>query len=136
MSLQSNQPTILAVDDSTVMQEVIKQAIANDYNVLVADSAVDALSLIYHQPIAMFLLDVSLPGVDGLDLCRTLRTLPQCCDLPIIMLTARDKAFDKVKGRLAGATEYLTKPFDAEKLRESCRKLLNSKNSATVKDND
>ncbi len=136
MSLQSSQPTILAVDDSTVMQEVIKQAIANDYNVLVANSAVDALSLIYHQPIAMFLLDVSLPGVDGLELCRTLRTLPQCCDLPIIMLTARDKAFDKVQGRLAGATEYLTKPFDADKLREYCRKVLNSKNSATVKDND
>lgn len=124
MSLKSQQPTVLAVDDSMVMQELIKQAIANDYNVLIADNAEDALSLIYQHPIAILLLDVSMPGVDGLELCRTLRSLPQFCNLPIIMLTARDTAFDKVKGRLAGATEYLTKPFDAEQLRTVCNQLL------------
>jgi DNA-binding response OmpR family regulator len=124
--LPSQQPTLLVVDDSTVMQEMIKQAMAKDYNVLAADSASDALSVIYNQPIAILLLDVCMPGVDGLDLCRTLRSLPQpqLCELPIIMLTARNTLFDKVQARLAGATAYVTKPFDPEQLREFCRKLL------------
>jgi DNA-binding response OmpR family regulator len=111
-------PTILAVDDSTVMQEMIKQALGKEYRVLVADNAVDALSMIYHEPVVLLLLDVSMPGIDGLELCRTVRSLPQHERLPIIMLTARDGAFDKVQGRLAGATEYLTKPFNSDKLRE------------------
>jgi CheY-like chemotaxis protein len=111
-----DKPTILAVDDSKIMQHEIKRALENNYNVLVADNAVDALSIIYHQEIAALLLDVSMPGVDGLELCRTVRNLPQFQNLPIIMLTARDGAFDKVQGRLAGATEYLTKPFNQETL--------------------
>ncbi len=120
----SSTPTILAVDDSTVMQEMIKRALSSDYRVLVADNAVDALSLIYHETISILLLDVSMPGVDGLELCRTLRSLPQFRDLPIIMLTARDGAFDKVQGRLAGATEYFTKPFQAEQLRQVVKNFL------------
>ncbi|MGL4377982.1 MAG: response regulator [Microcoleaceae cyanobacterium] len=119
MSVTGSQfPTILAVDDSTVMQETIKKALGKEYRVLVADNAVDALSMIYHEPVVLLLLDVSMPGIDGLELCRTVRSLPQHERLPIIMLTARDGAFDKVQGRLAGATEYLTKPFDSDKLRQ------------------
>lgn len=119
MSVTGSQfPTILAVDDSTVMQGLIKQALGKEYRVLVADNAVDALSMIYHEPVVLLLLDVSMPGIDGLELCRTVRSLPQYERLPIIMLTARDGAFDKVQGRLAGATEYLTKPFDSDKLHE------------------
>ena len=135
MPLKSQQPTILAVDDSIVMQEMIKQTLAKDYNVLVADTALDALSLIYHQPIAILLLDVCMPGVDGLDLCRTLRSLPQFCDLPILMLTAKDTIFDKVQARLAGATAYLTKPFDAALLQESCRQVLACKTPRTITHN-
>lgn len=132
MPLPSQQPTILAVDDCTFIQELIKEVLAKDYNVLVADNAVEALSMIYQQPISMLLLDVSMPGIDGLELCRTLRSLPHFSELPIIMLTGRDTVFDKVQGRLAGATEYLTKPFDIKQLREACSKLLSYKSSTTV----
>ena len=118
-------PTILAVDDSTVMQGLVKQALGKDFRVLVTDNAVDALSMIYHEKVAVLLLDVSMPGIDGLELCRTVRSLPQFQKLPIVMLTARDGAFDKVQGRLAGAPEYLTKPFDAEKLRLVVGKFVN-----------
>ena len=123
----SQQATVLAVDDSTVMQGLVKQALSNTYNVLVADNAVDALSVIYHNKVSVLLLDVSMPGIDGLELCRTIRSIPQFQALPIIMLTARDGAFDKVQGRLAGATEYLTKPFDAQKLCEVIDSVLNVK---------
>lgn len=125
MSASSNPvPTILAVDDSVVMQDLVKRALANDYRVLVADNAVDALSVIYHEQVSLLLLDVSMPGIDGLELCRTVRNIPQFQELPIIMLTARDGLFDKVQGRLAGATEYLTKPFDSNQLRQVVKNFI------------
>lgn len=117
-------PTILAVDDSPVMLELIKRSLESDYRVLVADNALDALSIIYHEPISLLLLDVTMPGIDGLELCRTVRTFPQFQQVPILMLTAKDKLFDKVQGRLAGATEYLTKPFDEEGLRAVVSKFV------------
>lgn len=129
MPLETHKPTILAVDDSKVMQEMIKASIGNDYNVLVANNGKEALSLMYKHPIAILLLDVSMPDIDGFSLCRTLRSLPQFSDLPIVMLTSRDKVFDKVQGRLAGATEYLTKPFDGKNLRDACSKLIETDSS-------
>ncbi len=117
-------PAILAVDDSVIMQNLVQHALADTYRVIVVDNAVDALSIIYHDQIEVLLLDVSMPGIDGLELCRTIRSLPQFHDLPIVMLTARDGPFDKVQGRLAGATEYLTKPFKAEQLRQVVAKLM------------
>jgi len=111
-----NRPTVLAVDDSPVMQKTIQKILGSDYRVLIADNALDALSTIYHEPIAVLLLDVSMPEIDGLEVCRTIRSLPQFQTLPIVMVTARDKAFDRVQGKMAGATEYLTKPFTNEEL--------------------
>ncbi len=123
---EGKQKTILAVDDSVVMQGVVKQILGKDYRVLVADNAVDALSMIYHEQVSVLLLDISMPGIDGLELCRTVRSIPQFQNLPIVMLTARDGAFDKVQGRLAGATEYLTKPFEAEQLRGVINQFIKS----------
>lgn len=97
---------------------MVKRALEDNYRVIVTDNAVDALTVIYHEPVSLLLLDVTMPGIDGLELCRTVRSLPQFQELPIVMLTARDGLFDKVQGRMAGATEYLTKPFDAEQLNQ------------------
>jgi twitching motility two-component system response regulator PilG len=123
-SLPSSSPTILAVDDSAVMQELIKRALANYCQVLVASNAVDALNLLYHQKISLLLLDVSMPEIDGLELCRTIRSITQFRELPIVMVTARDSFFDKVKGKFAGSNDYLTKPFDAERLRQTVGKYV------------
>lgn len=126
-------PTILAVDDSALMQELIKRSLAGYCKVLVASNAVDALNLLYREKISLVLLDVSMPEIDGLELCRTLRSISQFRDLPIVMVTARDGLFDKVKGKLAGSTEYLTKPFDAQKLRQLVGKFVNV---GTASDNE
>lgn len=117
-------PIILAVDDSTIVQNMIKLALEDEYKVLVASHAIDALAVIYHEKISLLLLDIAMPGIDGLELCRTVRNLPAFQSLPIVMLTAKNQMVDKVQGRLAGATEYLTKPFDAEQLREVVRNLV------------
>jgi len=111
-------PNILAVDDSPVMQKTIQKILGHTYRVLSVDNALDALNTIYSEKISVMLLDVSMPDIDGLEVCRTIRSLPQFEGLPIIMVTARDKAFDRVQGKMAGATEYLTKPFSPETLLE------------------
>lgn len=123
--IESIKKTILAVDDSQIMQGIVKQVLGQEYRVLIADNAIDALSIIYNEQVAVLLLDVSLPGINGLELCRIVRSIPQFESLPIIMLTARDSSFDKVQGYLAGTTEYVTKPFDREKLNQVISKLLN-----------
>ena len=64
---QSSILTILAVDDSKVMQGLVQQALGKEYRVLVADNAVDALSTIYHEAVSVLLLDVAMPGIDGLE---------------------------------------------------------------------
>jgi len=120
----SGQRTILAVDDCKIMQEMILRALQADYDVLVADNAVAALAAICHRNVDLMLLDVSMPDIDGLELCRTVRSMPQFKDLPIIMLTSRNSPFDKVQGRVAGATEYLTKPFEPEQLRQAIGAVL------------
>jgi DNA-binding response OmpR family regulator len=115
---------VLSVDDSPTVQELIKRALSDDYEVLLCQSAIDALSMLNQEKVSVLLLDISMPKIDGLDFCRTIRSIPQFQDLPIVMVTGRDRAFDRVQGRLAGATEYLTKPFDAEQLRQVMRKLI------------
>ena len=121
---QTKLPTILSVDDSAVMQELIKRSLTGYCKVIVASNAVDALNLLYRENISLLLLDVSMPEIDGLELCRTIRSIAQFQDLPIVMVTARDSFFDKVKGKFAGSNEYLTKPFDAEKLRQVVSKFI------------
>jgi DNA-binding response OmpR family regulator len=127
-------PTVLTVDDSMTIQQLVKQTLEPDYRVIVTSNAVEALSVIYHEPIAVLLLDVLMPGVDGLEFCRTLRSLPQFQTLPVIMITSKDSPFDRIQGRLAGATEYLTKPFEPDQLRQRVNKFVQQPASRIAKD--
>jgi twitching motility two-component system response regulator PilG len=113
-----NIPTILSVDDSPIVQTMIGRILGDHYNVLLASNAVDALNLLNQKPVALLLLDVTMPDINGLEMCRTLRSIPKFRELPVIMLTARDSLIDKMKGQIAGTNRYLTKPFDKEKLLE------------------
>ncbi|WP_416665689.1 response regulator [Egbenema bharatensis] len=117
-------PTVLTVDDSITIQQLVKQTLEPDYRVIVTGNVVGALSVIYREPIAVLLLDVLMPEVDGLEFCRTLRRLPQFQTLPVIMITSKDSPFDRIQGRLAGATEYLTKPFEPDQLRQMVGKFV------------
>ena len=123
--------TILSVDDSPVVQTMIKRAIGDRYNLLLASNGVDALKIINanKDKIKLALLDVTMPDIDGLDLCRTIRKMEPFVDLPIIMLTAKDGMFDKFKGKFAGSTEYLTKPVDREQLLTTIEKYIFSATS-------
>lgn len=117
-------PIALAVDDSLISQQMVQRALDGHFKVLVADNAVEALAVIYHQSIAALLLDISMPGIDGFELCRTVRSLPRFQKLPIMMITSRCTAADRAEAKSAGASGYMTKPFDPQALRTALAKLL------------
>ena len=119
-----NLPTILAVDDSPIVQTSIKRILSNRYNLLLASNAVDALDLLNKHQVSLLLLDLTMPDIDGLEVCKTLRSIPKFRELPIVMLTARDGLVDKLKGQIAGTNRYLTKPFDEEKLLSVVREFI------------
>lgn len=123
---QKNLPLILSVDDSIVVQTMLKRSLCDDYRVLTASSAVEALNLLNSHPIELMLLDVTMPDIDGLEFCKTVRGISKFRDLPVIMLTAKDGLIDKVKGQMAGTTHYLTKPVKKEKLLNVIEKNLPS----------
>lgn len=111
-------PIVLSVDDSPIVQTMIKRTLNDRYQVLLASNAIDALKVVNTNSIALLLLDLNMPEIDGLEFCRTVRRIEKFKDLPIIMLTARDKFSDKLRGQFAGATHYLTKPVEPENLLE------------------
>jgi CheY-like chemotaxis protein len=109
-------PIVLSVDDSPIVQTRIKRALNDMCEVLLANDAMSALHLLARQPVDLLLLDVTMPGIDGIELCQTLRRMSKFTQLPIIMLTAKDKSYDRALAEMVGATEYLTKPIDDAKL--------------------
>jgi two-component system response regulator MprA len=116
-------PQVLVVDDDPQIREALTRALElDDYRVTTASNGVKALeSVSQHRPDVM-VLDVMMPYVGGLDVCRTLRSKKD--KLPILVLTARDEVGDRVAGLDAGADDYLTKPFALEELRARLRALL------------
>lgn len=123
---ESELPTVLSVDDSRVVQTMIKRTICDRYNVLLASNAVDALNLLNSQNVSLMLLDVTMPDIDGLEFCRTIRSINKFRHLPVIMLTAKEGMFNKLKGQMAGSTHYLTKPIDRQKLLAVLQKYIAS----------
>jgi two-component system, OmpR family, response regulator len=102
-------PRILLVDDEQSIQELLSYPLRRDgYEVVQAADGSEALDRFEEQPFDLVVLDVMLPGIDGLEVCRRLRGRSS---VPIIMLTARSEEIDKVVGLELGADDYITKPF-------------------------
>lgn len=115
--------TILAIDDSPAMQTMIRRSLQG-FRVLTTGNPAEGLSLVFQQKPHLVILDLTMPDIDGLDICRTIRETPQFKNTPIIILTARDKLVDRFRGRLVGADTYLTKPFEPETLKQTVSDLL------------
>jgi two-component system response regulator MprA len=114
---------VLVVDDDPQLREALSRALElDDYKVSTASNGAQALEAIGHQRPDVMVLDVMMPYVGGLDVCRTLRERKD--RLPILVLTARDEVGDRVAGLDAGADDYLTKPFALDELRARLRALL------------
>lgn len=114
---------ILVVDDDPAVRESLRRSlIFNGYAVLLAADGEEALDKVQSERPDMAILDVMMPKLDGLEVCRELRS--QGDDIPILLLTARDSVSERVAGLDAGADDYLTKPFALEELLARTRSLI------------
>ena len=123
MTLAPSHPArVLVVDDDPRMQSMMRRILEVDgYTVATASEGDAALEALRREPVDLIILDVMMPGADGFEVCRTVR---RESGVPILMLTARDEAVDKVTGLDCGADDYVVKPFDTEELLARVRALL------------
>jgi len=107
---------VLLVEDNPEVAQVIVQALAQDFNVYFASSGEPALRILEEHPVECVLSDVMMPGMNGTQLLREIRSRPQFKQLPVLMLTSRAETQDIVDHLTAGANDYVTKPFRKEVL--------------------
>ena len=104
---------VLVVDDSPTVLKIVGVALErHGHEVLVAGNALQALAKLDELVPDLILLDVTMPHMDGYQLCKLVRANAATSAVPVVMLSGKDGFLDKVRGRLAGATDYITKPFD------------------------
>jgi two-component system phosphate regulon response regulator PhoB len=116
---------VLVVEDEDDIRELVSYHLLKDgYQVAGVASGEEALSIIEAQPPDLVLLDLMLPGVDGMTVCQRLRNNPQTAALPIVMLTAKGEESDVVHGLNLGANDYVTKPFSPKVLLARVRAVL------------
>ncbi len=110
----TDNPKILVVDDDPNIAQLVKLYLEKEgYQVAVEGRGDSAVSAFRKDPPSLMILDIMLPGMDGWQVCRTVR---QFSNIPIIMLSAKDETFDKVLGLELGADDYITKPFEGKEL--------------------
>lgn len=108
---------VLVVDDSATIRSLVTRTLERSrYRTVEAASGIDALSRVDEKKVDAVVLDIGMPVMDGYKVCRVLRDHPKTRDVPVLMLSGHDGFFDKVRGKLAGSTDYLTKPLKPAQL--------------------
>ena len=135
--------SILVVDDEREILELVKYNLAKEgYSVVCVETGEDALNAARLKLPDLVLLDLMLPGVDGLEVCRKLKADPKTQEIPVVMLTAKGGEADIVAGLELGAADYVTKPFSPRVLTARIKAVLrrdqseNGDAQATIKIND
>jgi DNA-binding response OmpR family regulator len=122
MTREQTEQTILVVDDEAAISEAVRARLSNEgFRVVLAADGPQALELADAEQPDLVVLDLMLPGMDGLEVCRRLQTRRW---VPVLMLTARTEEADKVAGFAVGADDYLTKPFSLRELTVRVRAIL------------
>ncbi len=108
---------ILVVDDEPDLLELVSYNLKKEgYKVITAPDGEDALDKMRKGPLDLVILDLMLPGIQGVELCRMIRNNPKTESVPVIMLTARGEVSDRIRGLETGADDYLVKPFNPKEL--------------------
>jgi DNA-binding response OmpR family regulator len=121
-------PKVTIIEDDADISGLIEHYLSADgFRVSVAADGAEGLKRVKSSPPDLVILDLMLPGMDGLDVCKALRAAPATSALPILMLTAKGEESDKVIGLELGADDYLTKPFSPKELVARVKSLLRRK---------
>ena len=105
--------TILVVDDSPTIRKLVAMTLKRaNYEVVTAEDGMEALGKLNYIDPVMVLLDITMPRMDGYQVCKIIKNNRDSRHIPVVMLSGKDGFFDKVRGRLAGSNVYITKPFD------------------------
>lgn len=117
-------PHILIVDDSAMNLEILSAALVNEYEIETTTSGKQALALAQQLQPDLILLDVSMPELDGFEVCQRLKQNPATAELPVIFLTSLDSSEAEAQGLALGAMDYIAKPFQVDIVRARVRNLL------------
>lgn len=117
--------TIMVVDDSLTIRSVVGKTLEREkHRAIPIANGMDALGILKDEKVDLVLCDISMPLMDGYQLCKMIKDNPKTRKLPVVMLSGHDGFFDKVKGRMAGASDYLTKPVEPPALLKAIKKYL------------
>jgi len=120
--MSSSTQSVLVVEDEASIASFVSLYLKNaGYDVRTATNGADALTSVQNQQPSLIVLDLMLPDIDGIEICRRIR---QKSDVPILMLTARDEDVDKIIGLEVGADDYMTKPFNPRELVARVKSIL------------
>lgn len=117
---------ILSVDDEPINQIIVEELLSSQFDVALLSSGEECLSQIEDIKPDLILMDVSMPGIDGYQTCRQLKTSQSSKHIPIVFVSARSTLEDKIKGYEAGGHDYITKPFNHAKLEGKINQLIQS----------
>jgi DNA-binding response OmpR family regulator len=126
-----NNPLIVVVEDEQAIQDVIAYNLRREgYEVLLAGHGNEGLALIQSKRPALVILDLMLPGIDGLSICQQLRADPKTRSIPLMILSAKEEESDIVIGLSLGADDYLAKPFSPREMLARVKALLRRANTS------
>lgn len=125
------------VDDEPDIVELVRYNLEKEgYQVLAAEDGEKALSLMESEPVDLLVLDLMLPGIQGMELCRLIKENPAHAGLPVIMLTAKSDELDRVLGLEMGADDYVVKPFGPRELVARVKAVLRRAAGTEIKGDD
>ncbi len=124
-SIPSGEPLVACIDDSKTIQYAVKTILQSvGYQVVSIMKPTEELKiLLVRKPILIF-MDVNMPDISGYKLCEKLKRFPQTKDIPIVMLTGNTGTLDRVRAKLKGANQYITKPFTSQQLINAVQSLV------------
>ncbi len=118
---------VLLVDDAKANLDILVEGLKSDHKLSLALNGETALQIAARTPPDLVLLDIMMPGLDGYEVCRRLRQMPETAEVPIMFLSSLEEVQNKTRGFEAGANDYLTKPFEMLEVKARVRSLLKAK---------
>lgn len=127
MMKQLSDCRVLLVDDAKANLDILVEGLKADHKLSLALNGETALQIAARNPPDLVLLDIMMPGLDGYEVCRRLRQMPETAEVPIMFLSSLEEVQNKMRGFEAGANDYLTKPFEMLEVKARVRSLLKAK---------